>query len=197
MTESLWQEKTARQILRVEQTVIASLVVGVLIFLGVAVVLVRQGVVPAADTPLPMLTYVAVGMAVAGLLAGLIVPGVIVARARQQIVDRKWQMTVVEPAHMAPRLQAAFTEFIQRAGDAGKLLLTHNRSTMVGGAILEGVAFYALTAYLIEHSPLSLWIAIVMLLGVAAHLPTRSRVSRWIEDQLRRVDQQRHSGWQA
>lgn len=36
---------------------------------------------------------------------------------------------------------------------------------------------------MVEHSPWSLAVAIVMILGVVAHFPTQDRVAGWVEQQ--------------
>ena len=50
---------------------------------------------------------------------------------------------------------------------------------------------FALVAYLVDQSPLSLMLAGVLIFGLAAHFPTRSRLIHWIEDQLVLLQRQR------
>ena len=62
---------------------------------------------------------------------------------------------------------------------------------IIGAAFLEGPAFLALIAYMIEGHVVSLAIAAVMLLGLMAHFPTVGRVETWVEHQLGRVEYER------
>ena len=92
-----------------------------------------------------MLTYAAIGFAVIALIARLIVPGVIASTTRRKIIAGTWRL----PAH-APARTAAFVE---RTGDAGRLAIAFLTGTIAAAALLEGIAFFALVAYLLERSP--------------------------------------------
>ena len=59
---------------------------------------------------------------------------------------------------------------------------------IVGAAMVEGAAFLAVFAYLLDRTTLSLALAVVLIAGVTAHFPTRSRVEHWIEGQLQLLD---------
>jgi hypothetical protein len=63
--------------------------------------------------------------------------------------------------------------------------------TIFAAAVLEGAAILLLIAHLVEDSPLSLGVAIVLIVVLAAHFPTESRVDGWIEDQTRLLDEER------
>jgi hypothetical protein len=64
----------------------------------------------------------------------------------------------------------------------------------VGAAIIEGATFLMLIAYMTERFTPVLAIAVVLIVAIAAHMPTRSGVVHWIEDQLRLVDEERSMG---
>jgi hypothetical protein len=76
-------------------------------------------------------------------------------------------------------------------GDAGSLMAVFQGKIIVGAAMLEGGAFFAAIAYLVEGGPIALALAVVLWLGIAAHFPTLPRVIGWIERQLEWLDQER------
>ena len=171
---------------RTLQIVVATLTAGCLIFMVIAIFLVQTGQGPAADNDFPpIMTYMALGFAGVAIVMRMVVPKMIESAARKRIADGTWQL---------PDQQAQLAELVERLGDAGKLLGVLGIRTIVGGAILEGSAFFALIAYLIEKSPLALGAAIVLIIGVALHFPTRSSATHWIEDQLAAIEQLRQFG---
>jgi hypothetical protein len=58
---------------------------------------------------------------------------------------------------------------------------------VIGAAINEGVAFFAVIAYLIEKNPIALVLALVLIAGLVARFPTVNRVERWIEQQQEKL----------
>jgi hypothetical protein len=118
----------------------------------------------------------------------MIVPGMMITSGRRKIVRGTWRL----PPH--PAFRPTTAEFLERTGDAGKLAVIFNTSTIVSGALLEAPALFALVVYLAEHSLLSLMLAGLLIVGLATHIPTRSRLIRWIEDQLALLEQERQLG---
>ena len=47
---------------------------------------------------------------------------------------------------------------------------------IIGAAMNEGAAFFALVAYLIEKNPIALGLAVVLIAGVITRFPTAGRV---------------------
>jgi hypothetical protein len=188
MSTNSWPDEIGPH-LRTLQIVIAALTTGCLIFMVIALFLVqiRPGAAAGNEVP-PMITYLALGFAGVAVVARIVLPRMIESSARKSIADGTWQF----PAGNQNSDQ--LTERLERLGDAGKLLAVLNTRTIIAGAILEGSAFFALVAYLVEHSPLALAAAIVMILGVALNFPTVSGVTRWIEDQLAAIEQARQFG---
>ena len=186
---SPWQDEIVQRV-RVLQIIVAAQLAGVVIFLAVFILIVQQGEAPGANGNLPLVTYVATAFAVGTLFARLIIPAVIVVRGRRSIIHGTWQL----PARQDERGQEDLTGFLGRTGDAGKLWFVFFCRTMVAAAIVEGAVFFCLVAYLVEHSPLSLIIGIVLTFGLATHVPTRRGVVHWIEDQLDLIKQQRQFG---
>ena len=165
------QDRVDKQALLTLQIVVASLVAGCTVFLVIAVVIVSQRAIgPAAGQTI--LTYLAVGVTVLSLVARMVVPGVITASKVRQFSQ--------QPEETAD-VSATVVEL-------WKLLTT---STIVGGALLEGAAFFALVTYMVEGSPLSLALAVVLIAGLAVQFPTRSRAADWLDARLAEIQHQR------
>ncbi len=185
MADSQWRDELG-PMLRTLQIVVGALIAGTVGFL--VVVLVVFTTEDRGDAA-PVITYVAVAFAVTTLIARIVTPGIIIARGRRAIARGTWRLT---QGSAAP--PARIAELLERTGDAGKLGILFNISTIVAAALLEGAAFFAIVAYMMEHSVLSLIVAVVLIFGLATHVPTRSRLIHWIEDQLAQLQQERHLG---
>lgn len=184
MSDSKWQDELG-PIVRSLQIIVGSLIASCVVFL--VIVLVTTGGKVAAGGQ-PLLRYMAVVFAVTALIARLVVPGILIASTRRKIIRGTWRQP------QFPAFNPTLAAFLERTGDAGKLAMVFQTSSIVGAALLEGPAFFALIVYLVEQSPLSLILAGVLILGLATHLPTRSRVIHWIEDQLVLLQQERQLG---
>jgi hypothetical protein len=183
MSESRWQEELI-PLLRPLQIVVGALAAGCVVFLVVVLVISRG--TTAAEFPL--VTYIGIAAAVTALLARTIIPGVIVARGRQKIAQDncrppKW-----------PTSERARDVRLQRAGDAGTLWMLFSSTRIVATVILQGAVFLLLVAYMLERSLPGLVVAVAMILTVGLHVPARSWVFRWIEDQLALLEQERQLG---
>ena len=188
MSPNDWRDEIGPQVFTI-QIIVAALTAGCLIFMAIAIFLVQTGQAPPVnENDMPLLTYMATAWAGMAIVARMIVPKIIESAARKRIADGTWQ------AAASGQQQTQVARPAERLGDAGQLLAVLNTRTIVGGAILEGSAFFALVAYLIEKSPLALAAAVVMIIGVVLHFPTRSSATHWIEDQLAAVEQLRQFG---
>jgi hypothetical protein len=58
-------------------------------------------------------------------------------------------------------------------------------------SILEAAAFALLTSFMIDRQRVVLAAATVLIIAIVAHVPTPSRVLRWIERQRQRLEQER------
>ena len=169
-------EKIKQQIagvVRTSQIIVASLVMGVVTFAVVVVFFISGG--PALKGNL--LTLLAAVFALAAMVLGFVIPQVITAANRRKIAAGTWSSS----PNQGPMPDS----------DASKLALTYPAKMIVGAALFEGGCFFALTVYMIERQPLSLAAAAVLLLCLLAHFPTLGRVEAWIEEQLRRVEDER------
>lgn len=166
---------------RVAQVIVAAMAAGALAFLVVALVL-RWGRPPAAGQPL--LTWIAIAVAVAMVVVRLTVPPMLVARRRADIARGQFRL---QPREQSPRLQV----FLEKTGDAGLLWLVYISNLFVAGAPLEGAAFLALAAYLVEGDPWALGAAVVLIASLAMMVPRREAVIAWVENQLALLNQER------
>jgi hypothetical protein len=175
-------------ITRTCQIIVGALVMGVLTFLAIVVFLnvgagnpaPGQGIGGAAlplpgGGSLPLMTALAVVLGIIGLVMSFTVPRVFVAGTRRTIAREAPPATTArkasEPAQVYP------------AGDTGRLLPVYTTQLIMGAAIAEGMAFFAAIAYMLEHHPIALGTAIVLLGGLIARFPTADRVNAWLDRQ--------------
>lgn len=163
------------------QIIVAAMTTGALFFL-VIVLLVQRGQ-PAAGTQ-PVLTWIAIAVGVAMMLVRLIVPPRLVARRRAAIARGQFRPQF-------PPEDQQFQRFLEKAGDAGLLCVVYVNKLLMAGALLEGAAFLALVAYLLEGNPWALGTAVVLIGSLAMMIPRRDAVIAWIEDQLHMLEQER------
>ncbi len=186
MPETQWREEIVRPV-RLLQIVTVALTGGCVVFLAMALFMRLGGNGPAqAAAEEPMLVYVVLVFAAAMLLARAVVPAWLVSAARRKIAEGTWK-----PPQQASGNSPIPDEFLAKTGDAGKLCYVFTTKTIVGAAMFEGAAFFALVAYFVEGTTLSLAVAAVLIVAVALHFPTPGRVVGWIERQLSLLDQQR------
>ena len=158
---------------RTTQVIVAALCMGIVSFAAYAIVTGPSGEPPDDK----FITIAAACLAPVCIVLSLIATRVAVTVNRRKIADGTWK-----PASQQGPAPST---------DAGKLAFVYQVKTIIGAALIEGPAFLALLAYMIEGSQLSLAVAGVMLLGVMAHFPTASRVETWIEGQLQMIKEQR------
>ena len=170
MEKTPWQSEVF-QYVRPLQIIVSGMAAGCATFLVIAIVLVWQDVISELGQDTPLLTYIFIPMAVAAVAVRLLAGSAIAARARRGIIRGTWQMPKTGP------LLAVFGQSVEQMGNAGKLLGVFYTRTIVGAAILEGAAFLGAIAYLLERSPLSLAAAILLILGIAVHMPHHDRPS--------------------
>jgi len=172
MTESNWQDELTGKI-RELQIVVGALIAGCAVFMAVVLV------VDIEQDPKhpPVLTYVALNFVASALVARMLIRRAMIKSARRKITEGTWK-----PPGQTTSPQLA--EFLERTGDAGKLWMLLNITTIIGAALLEGSAFFALMAFMLEQTWATLILAILLILGLILQMPTRSGVIHWIEDQL-------------
>lgn len=177
-------------IVRTLQVIIAALVLGLVTF-GAMVVLLfpRPIVAPAADGAaaapfevggMQVITLAALCMGLADLVLSQIVPALATARGRSQIAREK--LVTKDPAKLSPTALAS---------DAGRLLAIYQSQTILGAALAEGGAFFALIAFMLERHWAALGLAVVLAVVVAYHFPTRDRLAGWLDRQLALIQEER------
>jgi hypothetical protein len=168
--------------LRTGQLIASCLILGVLVFLGIAVYLVQvqhqgTGMAPVANAPL--MSYIAAGLLALMAPLSFLVPSALVRNSVQQIAGGTW--------HPSPQGPAPAT-------DAGKLLLVRQTTMIIGMAQLEGACFFGGIAYLLEGQPLALVVVVIGLLLLMTKFPTEGRVRSWLDAQMEQLDLYREQG---
>ena len=184
MSDLSWQEDVT-PVVRQLRWIIAALVNGAVFFLVIMLVTTPKG--PAQAGP-PVLTFTAMAFGVICLIVRAVVPGRLTAASRRKILQGTWK----RPMGAVPPWLS--DEVLARAGDAAKLWQAYLTQTIVAVGVLEGATFFLLVAYMSEGSLLGLIAAGLLILAMLAHVPTRARVVRWTEGQLRQLQQQRQFG---
>jgi hypothetical protein len=196
---------------RVAQIVMAALIAGALMLLGIAVMLAPlleagpgqgaraadakaadqgQGIRPpsgAMDIG-EILAWISVGYGVVAMVCSFFVPRLIVNRQRRRIAEGKWDATAFTArprgaAQTAPPLES----------DTAKLAVIYTTQLIIGAAFLEGGAMLAAVAYLLGKQPVALSAAILLICLLVAEFPTRARVAAWLDRQMQRLMLERQS----
>jgi len=159
--------------LRTMQIITVALLLGVVIFLGIALTMRAQGGFgePPAQ---PLLTYLALGCGLLMAVGHLVLPDLALGGMRRQIAQGTWQPTGEDGQPTGPVSQAA------------ALLAFYQTRLLVTLALLEGGAFFCLIAYMLEGRLLAPLGASLLLGLMALRFPTRDGVEQWL-------DRERHS----
>jgi hypothetical protein len=163
------------------QIIAGSMLTGVLLAVGLMVFLVYgqnngHGMAPPAD--LPLISLIAVGMAVITFPLGLILPRIISRRAMQQIAVGTW----TPPPNVDP---ASFSS------DAAKLVAIRQSSMIIGLALLEGTGIFGAIAFLLEGQPFVLVVPSVAIVLMIVQFPTEGKMRAWVSEQLERLGAER------
>jgi hypothetical protein len=185
-------------ITRTCQIIVGTLIAGVVFFLVIVLFVIPSGMNPApapagggaalpapAGPGLPIITYLAVAMGIAGLVMSFVVPSILATNARRQIAKGTW----TPPTSRDPSQPAQ----IYPAGDTGKLAVVYQTQLIIGSALCEGMAFFASIAYMLERNPIALVTAIVLIGGIIARFPTRDRVNAWLDQQQGKLQMERQA----
>ena len=156
--------------------IVASMAAGVLLF-GLFV-LAAQGI--NLQAPLGLLTAFAIVFGFSTVPLWFVVPSMLAANQMRQIVQF--------PSRKGHELESDATV---RQQDAHQLALLFQTKTLVGCALFEGAAFFALVAFLLEHHIASLVVATVLVMGILSQFPTLGGTIDWIEQRLRQIDELR------
>jgi hypothetical protein len=164
--------------IRVMQIIVFALTTGPLFFLAIVCFLVRGDLRSAFDG-MPILTLVGLVMAGSLVVVRAIVQQAFTSNARREIMRQNPGTAGGKPsAESADRV-------------TGQLLGLYQTRMIIGSAMFEGAAFFLLVTHMIERSPWSLAVAVVLIVGVASHFPTVGRVGRWIDQQQALLEEER------
>jgi hypothetical protein len=172
------QRDFVRRSVRTMQIIVGALAGGVLLFLVIVVFLATANV--RHQMGQPIITYAAIGMAVAVIVGWLIVPAVIAAQMKKSVIEK----SSGQPDPRAPVANADL-------GDVPPLVAIFQTRTIIAAALLEGAAFFACIAYMLERQPIALAAVGVLLLLILSQMPTVGRVESWLETELSIVSQLR------
>jgi hypothetical protein len=169
-----------RKLARTLQIVVGAMATGVVFFAAIVWTIVPPpAVVPAGQ---PIITYVAAPFGFAAVSAAFFVPGLIQANFRRAIASGKPLAT-----NIANQIPAPLRE-------VGQLGIACQTVLIVRAALLEGAAFIALVAYMLERQTLSLVVAGGLLLVLLGGFPTRAKLEDAIEGERRAIEELRQLG---
>jgi hypothetical protein len=154
---------------RTMQIITVAIVLGPVNALVIFLYLRTQNPPQFADAPL--LTYIAAGFAAVMAVGQQIAAGAAAAAGR--------------------RRAAAGGQPAGAAGPAGDWYALYMTCLLVRLAALEGATFFLVIVYYLEGTPLSLLLAVVLIVALALHFPTAPRVERWVETQRQLAEQGR------
>ena len=167
-----------RAALRILQTIVGMLLMGVLVFLGVATYLTLNRSEPPTEPPL--LTYILMGTALVAIVAVAYLAAAIVKRARRDLAEDR-------PARMPGAAAVAVPAAIADSGDAGRLFPAFQTATILRAASYEGAAFLCLVAAIVEGHVAGLVGGAMMAVLLALQIPTGSRAEHHLEAELAEV----------
>jgi len=181
MSDNSWQEQAATTV-RILQIIVGAMATGAFIFLLVALTIGQQFKPPRPILLVPLIWIVAVVVGVE-LIARTVVLGNIVRKARRELINGTYP-----PVDPRQRIGSLASDVADKppdpCRDATSLLSVFQQKTIVSAAMFEGCACFAMIAYLVEGNPLSLGLALLLAVAVAAHLPSQSRAIAWVERQM-------------
>jgi hypothetical protein len=137
------------------QIIWSAMLIGVVAFAVMALF-----VLPKAAADQTFISYVAVGAGALAIVASNLLPVLIGRQLATQALS-------------AEDLSASTEE------TAGKLALAYQTKFIVGMALLEGAAFFALVAFLLEGQQFTLMSAAALWLLMLVRFPSMSRVASW------------------
>lgn len=150
--------------LRTSQIISAALPVGAMTFLLV-VLGVTVGKGQPLNQSLDVMTLVLLGLTVMVMGSYLFVPAnVAKSTALQQFSNVELEKEVVEVS--SPQIK--------------QLASIYQTSMVIGSALIEGVAFFAIVVVLMEQSVWALVIASAAILKLFLRIPTESRIQHWM-----------------
>lgn len=146
--------------LKVTQLVSAALIMGVLMFMGVALVIIRGDIRGPQDAGL--LTKIAGGFAVLMIVNHWFLPGLVV----------KAMVAAISRENLTPEVR------LDRLGNAFRTQL------IIAIALLDGAAMFSLISVIVEKNVISLGVALFLIVLMVIRFPTQTRFTWWVQERL-------------
>lgn len=181
-----WESQMPADPVRTLRIIVAGLIGGVVVFLALALLapIGESDENRAAEPRVPVLSYVALGYGVVSLAAAPMLAALITSSGRQRL---------------AARIAALQDTSNGEAAEAGRRALAglYMTRTIASRAALEGAALLLAVSYMIEQEILTVPLVALLIVALALHFPSRDRVERWTDGELRQIEQDRMSAGSA
>ena len=162
---------------RTMQIILASMLLGCILFMGIALFWRQANQNPLAV--MPFVTYIALAFALMTLIGSFLLSNLATAGGRRNLARQQG------PA----RIDTSSPD--PASSDKKKLLELMATVLVMTAAPLEGGTFFLLVAYMIEGSLLAIVGALILLAVLASKFPTQERTERWLEQQQELLQQDR------
>ncbi len=179
-----------RMRLRTMRIIHLALVTGCLFFAGIAIYVRSQPGAAVPEQPVVGFTGLAFA-AVMGVMA-FVVPPLIAANWRQKIARGIDTLSTTRPPRSVLEQGGPVAAPAREDGPperSARWWGLYQMHLIITAALLEGVIFMQLIAYLLEGSTWSLGIAGLFIAALVLLFPTRERIERWIRTQQDLVEQ--------
>ncbi len=182
----------------------AAMIIGLLLFLAVALVLSDKcGSTGANEPRMPVLSYTAAASGAIAVFLVLVLPPALDGAARRALAARMGSGGLhgregagapgerpAETPSGGPAQGSAWAARLRAAGPLGEeefLARAYLTRTIILAALLEGAAIFCGVAFMLEGRPLAVAAMGVLVLGMALMFPTSDRARRWIQRQGRGI----------
>lgn len=164
------QRAFLRNVARTLQIIVCAMAMGVIMFMAVVTFEFSQNA-NVAKPATPVVTYAAIAVAVGAGAAWLILPGLIAGRLHRSLAGGRYPTSGL----------AANVPNAAELGDVAPLAAIYQTRTIISVALLEGAAFMAIVAFMLERQHVAIGIALLFLLLILSHFPTLSRLEAAID----------------
>ena len=173
MTPEQYAEMEPDKVLRIMQIIAGALIAGVVMFGGVASVIVlgQAPVVKPAGQPQVVnhvLPLIAIGIFFLNAILSFIIPKLISRFSVKGVAKMVQDGTLTDPKELL-----------------GRLLSVAQTKTIVALALVEGAAFFGLIVVIVSKSFDMLGVVGASFCFMTAHFPTKMKLARWLEEQQR------------
>ena len=169
---------------RVLQVIIAAMAIGALAVLVVAYFVHDKVGIIDKTQKLDIVTHLALLYGVVALIGGPIFAGALAAKGRQRLAQGSTGTppSTGKASGFGSEIAQAYT------GQLASLLVS---KTIISGALYEGAALFLAVAYLLNGGVLTAGCSLIMVAALLMQIPTNDRAQRWIEGQVRQIEQER------